>query len=88
MILARIDLRLIHLPLVRPFRTSSSVKDHVQHLLVCVTDAEGAVGWGESASPIDPYYCPETSETCWHILRDFLAPAVHRPGVAFDYRRV
>ncbi len=33
-------------------------------------------GWGECASPSDPYYCPETTETCWHILRDFLAPSV------------
>ena len=33
-------------------------------------------GWGECASPSDPYYCPETTETCWHILRDFLAPLV------------
>ena len=23
-----------------------------------------------------PYYCPETTETCWHILKDFLAPLV------------
>ena len=36
----------------------------------------GFEGWGESASPSDPYYCPETTETCWHILKDFLAPKV------------
>ena len=36
----------------------------------------GIEGWGESASPSDPYYCPETTETCWHILKDFLAPEV------------
>ena len=30
----------------------------------------------ECASPSDPYYCPETVETCWHVLKDFLAPAV------------
>ncbi|MBI3965951.1 MAG: o-succinylbenzoate synthase, partial [Chloroflexi bacterium] len=34
------------------------------------------VGWGECASPSDPYYCPETSETCWHILKDFIGPSV------------
>ncbi len=33
-------------------------------------------GWGECASPSDPYYCPETTETCWHMLRDFLVPLV------------
>ena len=36
----------------------------------------GIEGWGEAASPSDPYYCPETTETCWHILKDFLAPRV------------
>jgi len=37
---------------------------------------DGLTGWGESASPSDPYYCEETTETCWHLLKDFLAPAV------------
>ena len=74
--LVRIDLVIARLPLVRPFRTSSSVKGHIQHILVRVEDADGATGWGECASPADPYYCPETTETCWHILKDFLAPGV------------
>ncbi|MHB1558733.1 MAG: o-succinylbenzoate synthase [Isosphaeraceae bacterium] len=71
----RVDLRIVRLPLVRPFRTSSSWKDHLDHILVRV-EGEGAEGWGECASPSDPYYCPETTETCWHILKDFLVPAV------------
>ncbi|MCC6626848.1 MAG: o-succinylbenzoate synthase, partial [Chloroflexi bacterium] len=37
---------------------------------------EGVTGWGECASPSDPYYCPETTETCWHLLKDFLGPLV------------
>jgi O-succinylbenzoate synthase len=71
----RIDLMMVRLPLVRPFQTSSSRKDHLDHILVRV-EAGDVVGWGECASPSDPYYCPETTETCWHILRDFLAPLV------------
>ncbi len=74
--LQRIDLKIASLPLVRPFRTSSSLKTHIQHILIRVETADGLVGWGECASPADPYYCPETTETCWHILRDFLAPLV------------
>ncbi len=65
----------VELPLIRPFLTSSSRRTHLRHILVKV-HAEGMVGWGESASPVDPYYCPETTETCWHILKDFLVPAV------------
>lgn len=69
----RIDLKLVRLPLIRPFRTSSSLKQHLDHILVRAV-VDGVVGWGECASPSDPYYCPETTETCWHILRDFLIP--------------
>jgi O-succinylbenzoate synthase len=71
----QIDLRIVRLPLVHPFRTSSSRKSYLDHILVRL-EAGGVVGWGECASPSDPYYCPETTETCWHILKDFLAPAV------------
>jgi O-succinylbenzoate synthase len=71
----QIDLKIVRLPLVRPFQTSSSRKVHLDHILVRVL-AGGVAGWGECASPSDPYYCPETTETCWHILKDFLAPLV------------
>jgi len=71
----QIDLKIVRLPLVRPFETSSSRKVHLDHILVRIV-ADGVTGWGECASPSDPYYCPETTETCWHILGDFLAPLV------------
>ena len=41
-----------------------------------VWDENGNTGWGECAAPSDPYYCPETTETAWHMLRDYLCPAV------------
>ena len=72
----QVTLRLVQLPLVRTFRTSSSVKSHIDHILIHVRTSDGGEGWGESASPSDPYYCPETTETCWHILKDFLVPRV------------
>ena len=71
----RIELRIVRLPLVRPFQTSSSRKAHLDHILVRVEGAD-LEGWGECASPSDPYYCPETTGTCWQILEDFLAAAV------------
>ncbi|MEW5847843.1 MAG: o-succinylbenzoate synthase [Myxococcota bacterium] len=75
-VVERVELVLARLPLVRPFTTSSHTKDHLDHILVRVTTTDGAHGWGECASPSDPYYCAETTETCWHLLRDFLAPAL------------
>jgi o-succinylbenzoate synthase len=72
----RVDLYLVKLPLVRPFTTSSHTKDHLEHIIVRLRSGDGAEGWGECASPSDPFYCAETVETCWHIMRDFLAPAL------------
>src|SRR3954471_15263116 len=78
------DLKIVRLPLVRTFRTSSSQKDQIAHILVRVV-ADGVVGWGECASPSDPYYGPETTETCWHLLKDFLGPLVlGRPWETVD----
>lgn len=71
----RVELRVVELPLVRVFRTSSSVRSAIRHVLVRV-DVDGVTGWGEAAAPVDPYYCAETSGTCWHILKDFLVPMV------------
>jgi O-succinylbenzoate synthase len=71
----RIDLMVLRNSLIRPFSTSSSRRDFLEHIIVKVY-ADGLVGWGECASPIDPYYCEETTETCWHILETFIAPSV------------
>jgi o-succinylbenzoate synthase len=74
--LRSVELSMVRLPLVRPFTTSSHTKTHLEHILMRVRDQDGAEGWGECASASDPYYCSETSETSWHILRDFLIPGV------------
>ena len=44
-------------------------------VLVRVEDADGAVGWGEVASPSGPFYTAETVETCWTIGSSYLVPA-------------
>jgi O-succinylbenzoate synthase len=80
--LCSVDMFLVRLPLVRAFTTSSHTKDHLEHILIRAIDQEGNEGWGECASASDPYYCSETSETSWHILRDFLVPGLL--GKAFD----
>jgi len=81
--LRSVDLFLARLPLLRPFTTSSHTKDHLEHILLRVRDQDGAEGWGECASASDPYYCSETTETSWHILRDFLVPGLL--GVAWQH---
>lgn len=74
--LQSVELYLVRLPLIRPFTTSSHTKDHLDHILLRARDSDGAEGWGECASAADPYYCSETTESSWHILRDFLIPHV------------
>ena len=39
-------------------------------------DADGVTGWGESVAEGTPFYSYETVPTAWHILQDFLMPAV------------
>ena len=71
----RIELRHVKLVLVAPFVTSMGVETDEEHIIVRV-DADGVTGWGESVVEGTPFYSYETTETAWHILRDFLIPAV------------
>lgn len=71
----RIELHLLEMPLVSPFRTSFGEKKERPSILVAVY-ADGLVGWGECVAESGPYYSEETTETAWHMLTDFLGPAV------------
>jgi O-succinylbenzoate synthase len=66
----------VQLPLVHEFETSSHRKASLEHIVVRIADESGVVGWGEIASPSDPFYSSETVDTCWLILRRYLAPAL------------
>lgn len=71
----RIELHLIELPFVHPFETSFGRETARRCLLVSV-HGDGVTGWGECTAGNGPWYASETVETAWHILRDFLIPAV------------
>ena len=66
-------LREIRMPLVTPFETSFGRVANRRMLLV-ETDIDGISGWGECVAGEGPFYAPETVETAWHILRDFIWP--------------
>jgi o-succinylbenzoate synthase len=69
----KIILREIRMPLVTPFETSfGRVTD--RRMLIVEAEAGGVSGWGESVAGEGPYYAPETVETAWHILSDFIWP--------------
>jgi O-succinylbenzoate synthase len=70
-----IELHHIELPLVHPFETSFGREFTRSCILVSVL-AEGLTGWGECTAEAGPWYSYETVETAWHVLSDFLIPAV------------
>ncbi len=70
-----IDLREIQMRLKAPFDTSFGIVQDRRILLVEVI-ADGISGWGEVTAGETPGYNAETTETAWHVLSDFLAPAV------------
>jgi O-succinylbenzoate synthase len=70
-----IELRLVGIPLVRPFRTSFGTETDKRCVLVRVETADG-VGWGECVAGPDPGYSEEFNDAVWLVVRDFLAPAL------------
>jgi o-succinylbenzoate synthase len=69
----KITLREIRMPLVTPFETSfGRLTD--RRMLIVEAACDGVSGWGESVAGEGPFYAPETVETAWHILHDFIWP--------------
>ncbi len=71
----RVVLREIALALKEPFRISSGVESQRRILLVTLL-ADGCEGWGECVAQELPNYCPETIDTCWMAIVEWLAPRV------------
>jgi O-succinylbenzoate synthase len=72
-------LREISLALKEPFQISSGTQSLRRILLVELRGADGGdggVGWGECAAAEFPNYGPETIDTCWHAIREWVAPRV------------
>jgi O-succinylbenzoate synthase len=75
----RIDhivLRELRLPLKEPFRISSGVCTERRIFLVELHDPDGTVGWGECVAFMTPNYSPETVDTAWFAIREWVAPRI------------
>jgi len=75
MTIERIQLDLLRLPYVHFFETSLDRSYDRVFILTRVWE-DGICGWGECVAEEAPYYSGETTETAWHISRDFLAPLI------------
>ncbi len=72
----RITLREIRLPLREPFRISSGVVAERRIALLELRDADGVTGWSECVAGEKPNYSPETIDTAWHAITEWVAPRV------------
>lgn len=74
-----VELFLVGLPLVRPFRTSFG-EVHDKRCILVRVETEDAEGWGECVADTRPDFSGEFNEGAWLVLREFLAPALFRAG--------
>lgn len=74
--LERVVLREIRLPLREPFRISSGAVTERRILLLELEDADGARTWSECVAGEHPNYSPETVDTAWFALEEWLVPRV------------
>ncbi len=72
----RIALREIRLPLKEPFRISSGVVSERRILLLELHHPDGITGWSECVAGEQPNYSPETIDTAWLAIREWIAPRV------------
>ncbi len=49
---------------------------HERRVILLTLHGEGLEGWGECVAGEDPAYSSETTETAWHVLTDFILPAI------------
>ena len=81
MALERIEIDLVKLPFVHFFETSVGRAYDRAFSIIRVYEG-GVCGWGECVAEEEPLYCGETTETAWHVMKDFLVPLVLRKGLA------
>lgn len=89
----RVELWQIEKELVWPFETSFE-RELKRRAIVVASHGEGLSGWGECVAGAGPWYSYETVGTAWHIMGDFLIPALleepvgHPDGLSTKWARV
>ena len=73
---ASIRLREIRLPLREPFQISSGTVTERRICLLELESADGITSWSECVAGEQPNYSPETIDTAWHAIVEWLAPRV------------
>lgn len=74
--LASVTLREIRLPLKEPFRISSGIVSERRIGLLELVERDGTTTWSECVAGEQPNYSPETIDTAWYALEQWLLPRV------------
>ncbi|HUX34705.1 MAG TPA: o-succinylbenzoate synthase [Gemmatimonadaceae bacterium] len=81
--ISSIVVREVRLALKEPFRISSGTIAERRVCLLELRSADGVTGWSECVAGEQPNYSPETIDTAWHAMREWLVPRVL--GVEFAH---
>jgi O-succinylbenzoate synthase len=71
----QVTLRHVSMPLRSPFETSFG-RSEARDCILLEAHSGDLTGYGECVADRDPGYSYETVQTAWHILGDFILPAV------------
>jgi O-succinylbenzoate synthase len=71
----QIEMRELRMRLLQPFETSFGATQD-RHIVLIKVSSETHAGYGEVTAAEGPFYSYETWETAWHVLRDYIIPAV------------
>src|SRR5712692_3374510 len=76
-----ITLQEVRMKLVAPFETSMD-RTEVRRILLVQAHVDGGIGWAECVAAESPFYSPETADTAWLMLHDFLWPLIKGKDIA------
>jgi O-succinylbenzoate synthase len=74
--IVNIRLREIRLPLREPFQISSGTVSERRIALLELRDGNGVTAWSECVAGEEPNYSPETIDTAWIAITQWVAPRV------------
>src|SRR5690242_12978532 len=76
-----VTLRELRMKLIAPFETSAE-RTQERRIILAEVLMDGVIGWGECVAGEKPFYSPETTDTAWVVMRDFLWPMIKHKEVA------
>ena len=77
--LAAVELRRLHVPFRRPFRSALG-ESAVRHVVLVRVVTDESEGWGECAALADPVYTSEYADGAAAVLRAYLVPRLAAGG--------